>query len=148
MLRSSTVKTPLRLRPFQEFIGREQGRDALSLGGQIVGRHFVIRTIGREVPLETVQVGDDDRGPYALVDECEFELDGGFCLRVEGEFSEDLPPGSVVHLFVRGTLPPGVLPGTFVPHERAFAVHFDCAGNVDGRGSVLNGGDAGHVIAN
>jgi hypothetical protein len=148
MLGSKTVKTPLRLRPFQEFIARERGRDALSLGGQIIGTRFVIRTIGREVPLETIQVGDDDRGPYAMVSECELELDGGFCLRVEAEFDEDLPPGSVVHLFVRGTLPNGVPPGTFVPHERAFAVHFDCAGNVDGRGSVLNGGDAGPVIAN
>ncbi|HKY34642.1 MAG TPA: hypothetical protein VJN18_01775 [Polyangiaceae bacterium] len=137
----------LLLRPFQEFIAREQGRDALSLVGQIVGTRFVIRTIGRDVPLETVQVGDDDRGLYALVNECEVELGDGFWLQVEAEYSEDLPPGAVVHLFLRGSSPSGLPAGTFVPHERAFAVHFDCAGNVDGRGSVLSG-DAIPPVAN
>ena len=62
---------------------------------RIEGKHFLVSAVGYEISLDTVQVGEDRRGPFALVNEGELVLSNGFKVRVEPP-EERLPTGSVI----------------------------------------------------
>lgn len=141
------------LRPFQEYIERESHLPLFEIGGSIQGDRYIVtlKTLGTEVALDTVQVGRDELGDYAVVMECERELPDGFKLRLEVEHDEFSPAGGVIDVFFEGRAreaaeaelraqridPASVM--LLTPHERHWSVHFSCVGKVDGRGSSYVG---------
>ena len=93
---------PMRLRPFRKHLERERHLPMLEVAGRIEGKRFIVSAIGYEIGLDTIEVGDDERGPYALVNEGEQTLPNGFKVRVEVEPDEHLPPGAVIDVIFEG----------------------------------------------
>ncbi len=114
------------MRPFQNYIEREPGLPMVELRGEIRDRIFVVTVFGQDVPLDTVEIGEDSFGPFAVVAECVRELKDGFKLRAEVEHDQDDPPGGGIHVFLAGA--------RSAPHERSFVVYFHASGHVDGNG--------------
>src|SRR5687768_14045533 len=92
----------IRLRPFHEFVEREPHLSMVEIAARIEGERFVVSAIGHEIVLEAVEVGEDAKGPYALVPESEQTLSNGFKVRVELEHDEILPSGGVISLVFQG----------------------------------------------
>lgn len=137
----------IRLRPFCEYLGRERHLPMLEVAGKIVGKRFIVAALGFEIELDTIEVGEDERGPYAQINECERSLPNGFKVRLEEEPDEHLPTGSALDIFLEGEAretvraqleAQGIEPDSvtlLTPHERHFSVYFDSIGLVNGRGS-------------
>lgn len=136
-----------RIRPFRQHIERGASTPTLEMVGRIEGSRAIVEAVGQRVELATVEVGEDERGPYAVVSESEQPLPDGFRLVAEVELEEDSPPGGHINLRLegrhrevakeelrrRGIDPDSV--NLLVPAERSYSVYFDCDGNINGDGS-------------
>jgi len=145
------MSDPLKLRPFIKHMDRGSERPMIEVRGRISGSRFIIDAIGLEIPLDTLSIAEDARGPYALVSESEQDLPNGFRLEVSAEPDEILPTGAEVcisfpgparerareALRAKGIDPDSVL--LAVPHESAFAVHFNSDGGVSGQSGAIPG---------
>lgn len=120
----------------------------LEVSGRVDGARFIVSALGREVELETVEVGADERGMFAIVLECERNLADGFKVRSELEPDERGLHGAVIDVYLEGQArealrqqlrASGQDPDAPVvaPFERCFSVYFNSAGRVDGRSSTL-----------
>jgi len=135
--------TRIKLRPFSREI-EQPGRAPLRIAGEISGLAFIVMVIGREVELRTIDVGSDNRGPYAIVEEQEHELAGRIRLHVEPEYEEETDPGGQVSLVlppdpavVRGVAEAlGLNEGDHVllPIQRGVSVYFNSEGVMNGVG--------------
>lgn len=105
----------MRIRPFIEHLlpdhevlaatGEHQGAaaaPALEIRGAIEGASFVVYALGHRIELETVELGEDPRGPYAVVKEGDLDLAGGFKIRVEIEPSPDGLHGGSLDFYLEG----------------------------------------------
>lgn len=118
--------------------------------GRVEDDRFVVTvaTLGVDVALTTVQIGEDDRGAYALVTPVECSLPGGFRLRLEVE-PDPLANGAGLHVFFEGAAreaairylrAQGIDPESVflvAPNERAFSVYFNSLGHPDGQASSI-----------
>lgn len=123
---SNTAK----IRPFEEYIEAEPGFSAVVISGEIVDGAYVVKAIGAQHSLETVEVGEDQRGPFAVVRECDVPFSGEFRLRLEsGEEETSLD----IHIPADGDV------GTSRRAKRAFSVWFNSIGFKDGKSAVIRG---------
>jgi len=93
----------------------------VTISGAIVERRFVLMTLGQSIGVETLETGEDDGGPYAVVEEREYPLRDGR-LVVEIEPDPFLADGAI-----------GV---QFDAPLNGFGVNFDGDGNVSGSSSA------------
>lgn len=150
------MKPSLRVRPFRAHVEREHSLPTFDIIGAIEGTGFTIAlaALGQTVTLDTVEVGEDERGPYAVVNECDRQLPGGFVLRLELDPDEEGFHGAALAVFLPGRgrealLLQGIDPNSvnvIVRHERGFTIHFDSCGLVNGQGST-RGNDDGDPVA-
>ncbi len=52
-----------KLRPFEEYIPQESGFGAVTISGGIEAGRFVVKALETKVPLKTIEVSEDHRGP-------------------------------------------------------------------------------------
>lgn len=138
----------LRLRPFHELLPLGQDAPMLEVTGSIRDDAFVVVVFGERVPLTTVAVHRDERGPFAVVDECDRAFSRGYRLQLSMEPDEELPAGARLTVYFEGAArsnaesvlrsqgrtPDSVI--LLVPNERDFSVYFDSDGVVNGTGSL------------
>jgi hypothetical protein len=76
----------------------------VEIAGRIEGGRFTIAALGREMYVPASEVGTDESGDYALVDETEQGVSGGFKVRIEAEYDEELQiqSGGHIELFLEG----------------------------------------------
>jgi len=137
----------LKIRPFKEYVQRERELPLLEISGRIQADQFVVSALGSEINLETVSIGADKWGAFALVNAHEQRLANGFQVRVEIESDEDMPPGAVIQVFLEGVSSEvakelvrihGLELGNVnlrAPHIRSFSVHFSHSGIPNGMSS-------------
>jgi hypothetical protein len=98
----------VKVRPFQTIV--DYGPDPLPAAGRIVGRTYLLTVGSAEFPLAAVEVGADERGAFALIEEHEAVVPGGARLSVEaeapGELAADLPVVALDSVITLYTLPP------------------------------------------
>src|SRR5215472_11938793 len=78
-----------KLRPFTAFIGATGGVPLLRFAGEVVGRVYAVSVDAAEFRLTTTGHGDDEFGPYALVEEGASRFLHGFSLEIENIYDED-----------------------------------------------------------
>lgn len=123
-----------------------------SMRGEIRGGRFVLYFERDELPVSTLRVGHDKRGPYAVLVPSKTPLPDGRVVEVGVQFDpplmDDLDPdiSGEIHVYRPATLPDFIkaaLPGPVenfnlvIPHEESFSVSFDLAGKVDGAGYTV-----------
>lgn len=126
----------LKIRPFKTTV------EEIDVTGAIQENLFVVQFYGRPYPVSTLEVGRDERGPYALIEETNRRENFCDVFLVEPEYDEDFPPGCRIALFrdkaneVRALLvnqgidpDPAILTGTA---SDAVSVYFDFDGNKNG----------------
>ena len=130
-----------RLRPFEEIVERGPNQPAWSVRGTIEGSTFMFSVDGARYAVPVVEIGEDGRGPFAVVDESEQILDHGFRLVVEME--PPTFPGDVVECSIRLFKPhpdqermqkanPGAI--VVLPVQASLSIDFGPDGDVSGRG--------------
>ena len=97
--------------------------------------------------METVTIGEDKWGAFAIVKAHEQSLPNGFQVRVEIEPDEDMPPGTVIQVFLEGVSSEVARElarihgvdlkdvNLLTPHDRNFSVHFSYSGIPNGMSS-------------
>lgn len=137
-----------KVRPFDEFFETGSDKPMLPFVGKIEDGRFVVSVLGQHVALETVEVGEDKWGTFAMVTERKAPLVDGFICEASVEYEEDEEPGGCISVFIEGKdreaakkllAEQGIDPEQatiLIARERAFVVHFNFAGVVDGRGTV------------
>lgn len=131
----------------RDYLEREPHLPLLEIRGAVEGTSFLISVLGQRVPLDTVEVGDDAHGSYAVVNECTKNLSDGFKLRVDLDPDEDGMHGGVLDIYLEGRPVAGVEEALREqgidpanvnlrsPNERSFSLYFDHWGKVNGRGA-------------
>jgi len=94
------MSASLKIRPFKEYVQRERELPMLEISGRIEENRFVVTAMGCEIHLNTVTIGRDKWGTFALVLAHEQSLPNGFQVRVELEPDEDMPPGTVIQVLL------------------------------------------------
>jgi hypothetical protein len=141
----------LKVRPFQRVVERGMSRPVTTLAGSLQQGRFVLTVGGQDYFLPTAAAGSDESGPYACLQEGDWDLDAGCLLRIEPEFpTEDEievgieQSGTHVSLYwpsrhtealkrqAEETLGTGV--NLLIPPEDALSVYFNWTGQVDGLG--------------
>ncbi len=128
----------LKVRPFERLTKAPEETQTHLVAGIIRGGSFWLQLDRLQFELITEETGSDDLGPFALVEESDTALPGGYLLRVEAEQEERLgdistPPGCWVGLAwtdppFKNELPPGM---KFLRHVRSsLEVHFSSLGQV------------------
>lgn len=124
----------MRVRPFQRYIERGPERPMVSISGTIPGPALVVETLNRRLEVDTLEVGEDERGRYAVVKEGTYTLDEHAQLEVEYDANLD---EYVVGVRLVAKDPIG------------FWVHFDEDGHMNGSSSGQYGGpDSEHPSVN
>ena len=83
----------LKIRPFKTTV------EEIDVTGVIQDNLFVVQFYGRPYPVITLEVGQDERGPYALIEETNRRESFGDVFLVEPEYEEDFPPSCRIALF-------------------------------------------------
>lgn len=137
-----------KVRPFDEFFETGPQMPMLPIVGRIENDCFVVSAFGQRVVLETVEVGEDQWGPFAVVSEHKAPLVDGFIFQASVEHEEDEEPGGCICVFIEGEhreearrllVERGFDPEKaiiLIVRERVFSVYFHNSGVVNGRGSV------------
>jgi len=76
-----------KVRPFEK-LASDNDLDSMTIG-RIEGTEFIWRVLGRTLALKTTRVLQDIRGSYAVIQECELEIEPAWFLIVEAEHDED-----------------------------------------------------------
>ena len=126
-----------KVRPFHEVVERGL-RPAAVVAGRIVGGTFVVSLDVLSVPLATGEIGQDEDGSYAVLEEQQLSLGGGFVLEVGVGF----PPSMGCELSIAKSPPrtwsraqaDRIMRGQQEEEWSDLCVHFDPDGEVDGRG--------------
>jgi len=119
-----------KIRPFEEYIEAEPGFSAVVISGGIAEGAYVVKAIGAQHALETVEVGEDQRGPFAVVKECDVPFSREFRLRLEADQDE-----TSLDVFI----PADGDVGTSRRAKRAFTVWFNSIGCKDGKSACIGG---------
>jgi len=119
-----------KLRPFEEYIDTEPGFNSVVISGRIAHGAFVVKALGTQFVLETAEVGEDQWGSFAIVNECDVPFTNEFRLLLEADEEE-----TMLKIFIPGE------DGTWRGTKRAFTVWFNSSGTKDGKGSSLRGSE-------
>lgn len=115
----------LTVRRFCKWVERGQ-HPMVSVSGEIREGHFEIRTFGKTVAVDIVEIFMDPRGPYALINEGEYPLGDGATLCIEAEPDDLLGDGTRISVDFAGL-------------EQGFSVYLNASGHVDGMSSANPG---------
>lgn len=83
----------LKIRPFKKTLNE------IEIEGVIQAGQFRLRFFGRTYPVTTSNVGTDEHGPFAFIDEIEKSVHFGYTLLIELEPDEDALPGCRIAIF-------------------------------------------------
>lgn len=126
-----------KVRPFHAVVERGL-RPAAVVAGKVVGTSFVVSLDALSVPLATGEIGRDEDGSYALLEERQLSLDGGFVLEVGVGF----PPSMGCEISIAKSPPrtwslaeaDRIEGGQQEEEWSDVSIHFDPDGEVDGLG--------------
>jgi hypothetical protein len=139
----------VKVRPFQTIV--DYGPDPLPAAGRIVGTTYLLTVGSAEFPLAAVEVGADERGSFALIEEHEAVVPGGARLSVEveapGELAADLPVVALDSVITLYTLPPEAetlkaehpYANVVVPRSSCVTFYFTCTGALENAGKPQPG---------
>ncbi|MFN8545545.1 MAG: hypothetical protein U0807_15245 [Candidatus Binatia bacterium] len=125
-----------KVRPFDEVVERGL-RPGAVVAGRIVGASFMVSLDALSVPLATGEVGQDEDGSYAVLEEQQLSLGGGFMLEVGVGF----PPSMGCEISIAKSPPrtwsrvraDRIMRGQQEQEWSDLSIHFDPDGEVDGR---------------
>jgi len=146
---------PGKVRPFYrpyEFCGQ-----TIPVRGSIEGQRFVIAAdLLPIIEAEATEIGEDDRGPFAILEENEWSLPDGTVVKVEHEYEEPWPNGYTpkpglmiskvepesprkvgaveVEVLIQTGIPPGMVNLVGIGPKWSCSVHFNSIGHLDGIG--------------
>jgi hypothetical protein len=146
------------VRPFEATVESE---DYVAIAnGKLVGETFVVEFFVaahmlETFKLDTVSVGSDEHGEFAVLSTGKREVRAGWFLSVEPEYDEDFPdiPGCQISFIYspnsssaeaeakkQGIDPNQV--NLLIPPEKGISINFNYAGTMDGKGGVFTVGDS------
>ena len=126
-----------KVRPFREVVERGLAPDAV-VAGRIVGSSFMVSLDALSMPVATGEIGQDEDGSYAVLEEQQLSLGGGFVLEVGVGF----PPSMGCEISIAKSPPrtwsraqaDRIMRGEQEEEWSDLSVHFDRNGEVDGLG--------------
>ena len=80
----------LKVRPFERVTDAREGTKEHIVAAAIEDGLFWLRLDQAKFRIPTREIGTDELGPFAIIEECDTELPGGYNLRVQPEFEEPL----------------------------------------------------------
>jgi hypothetical protein len=121
------------VRPFEVFFARDSQHAAPSIRGAINAGRFVASTLHQDIELEA-QFGIDASGPYALLAQKTYDLNGGARLAVG---YDDLEHAATISVEIGPRVKRCIDDGDGL--SLGFWVHFDSQGSVEGKGTADRG---------
>jgi len=142
----------LKLRPFERIIERLEGQPSIRASGIIEGDKLVLSFDDDVHLLREIEIGEDELGVYALLEEQLLEVGGGYFLRISAEYEEPFEgvepePGCQVCLFqpenqkpyrdavIARRMDPSSV-NLMVPHSSSVSVYFNSFGRFNGSGTI------------
>jgi len=139
-----------KVRPFRKVIDHGGGALPWVAAGEVRDGAFVFMLDGARYPIPAVRAGEDERGPYAIIEERNDELEGGFLLSVELEpglaqvdpaLATDGPLGCTITVYkpnrdfarIQAENPGRIV---ILPVEATRSIDFDPDGGVCGSGGM------------
>lgn len=113
------MTTRFKVRPFERYVEREEGRPALTFKGTFDGSVLLIEIEGAKVEVPLADPAEDNLGVFGFVESTTFELERGLKLILEGNETEG-------HLSLKDT-----------ENDRGFGIFFHASGVLDGSNTKL-----------
>ena len=138
----------VKVRPFRTVVDYGPLDPSLAAEGRLAGMTYTLAIGSAEFSIPAVEVGEDERGPFALIVEGETIVEGGARLSIEleapGEWAADLPIEALESTIRLYTLPPEAErlkaehPGAnvLVPRSSCVTFDFSCSGEFTGAGAL------------
>jgi hypothetical protein len=138
----------VKVRPFRTIVDYGPLDPSLAAEGRLAGMTYMLAIGSAEFSLTAIEVGEDERGPFALIEECETIVKGGARLSVEieapGEWDADLPIEALESTIRLYTLPPEAErlkaehpeANMIVPRSSCVSFDFSCTGEFTSAGAL------------